>query len=89
MVQGVITGPFEISYVCDAFVDQGRFIGSDPVGFKCHMDAVYESENGILLCQEHEILFKQGSHRLTFVSPWGRTRQDGILNFISLTKQGE
>lgn len=78
----ISSGPFKIPFICDAFVDQYLYAGEDSVGYKCHDDAVYETENGILLCQEHAILFREGSGRLTFVEPWGRERQEEILKFI-------
>jgi hypothetical protein len=41
----------QIFYKCDFYVDQGRKIGDDPVGYKCSNDAVMELEIGALICK--------------------------------------
>jgi len=32
----------KLYYKCEAHIDQGRYIGDDPVGCKCSQDATYE-----------------------------------------------
>jgi len=36
--------------MCDGYIDQGRFIGDDPVGCKCSAPATRETEDGYDVC---------------------------------------
>jgi len=62
-------------HLCDAYVDQDRTIGGDPVGYKCSLPAEWESPEGVLLCAD----CIDNPHRCSFVSPWGKASQDAIL----------
>lgn len=49
---------------CDAYVDQGKYIGDDPVGYKCYQAAVHRVGDKDLCdwCYRHQsrITFKPG-----------------------------
>ena len=36
--------------ICDAYVDVGRYIGNDPIGYKCSLEASEKSREGYDLC---------------------------------------
>lgn len=38
-------------YMCDAYVDQEKMTGPNPVGYKCSRPATYEIKSGHLLCE--------------------------------------
>lgn len=67
-------------YKCDALVDQDRYIGSDPVGYKCSRDAVNEV-GGALLCEFCREIWLNEPSRLSFVRI-GRYYQDKIYSEI-------
>lgn len=69
-----------VEYLCDAYIDQGRYIGEDPVGYKCMNPARFEVETDKrLICQSCAILTELEPLRLTFKEPWGREYQSKIF----------
>ena len=50
---------------CRAMIDQGRRIGSDPVGHGCIM-AAYSMHKGFPLCEHHTVMIQQEPERVSF-----------------------
>jgi hypothetical protein len=72
--------PVRIPLKCEAFIDQGRKIGDDPVGYSCHLPAVTENEEGYLLCAYCADLYQVLSPRLSFLpGPHGVDVQAQLL----------
>lgn len=70
----------KVPFKCDMLVDQGRYIGEDPVGHACSNDAVYEaSEGGPLLCESCRDLLFSEPFRLTLVAPFGKEYQRRVI----------
>jgi hypothetical protein len=66
---------------CAGLIDQGRYVGGDPVGHACHDDAeetFWEGGLGWLLCASCAALARADSPRLTL--PWWRAflGDDGV-----------
>ena len=75
---------FKIPFRCDALVDQKRYIGEDPVGYKCSREAKWEAPDGFLLCDGCLAMFKDPKqiYRLTFVPPYGAAYQKGVVDYV-------
>lgn len=71
--------PITIPFRCDALLDQGRYIGPDPVGHKCSRPATWElyDGHGPLFCDHCRGLWldPREKHRVTFGPSYGRTVQ--------------
>ena len=65
---------FEVKLICDALVDQNKYIGDDPVGHACFNEAKYETAwidgEPILLCEECSQILLTDLARLTFLTPY-------------------
>lgn len=72
-----------IPFTCDFYVDQGRKIGDDPVGYKCSNDAVYEGTNGALMCN---LCLHLESGRIQLGSHYGKEYQIRIMASLLETK---
>jgi len=51
---------------CDALVDQNRYIGKDPVGYKCMNTAIYGVYKGKYLCQDCFEMIMEKTGRVSF-----------------------
>lgn len=60
-----MTTTITVPYRCDMLVDQGRSIGSDPVGYKCYSPAEWEAQD-YLFCDSCRRMLATEPHRLTF-----------------------
>lgn len=70
-----------IAFKCEGLIDQGRYIGDDPVGSACCQDATKETPSGYLLCDRCTELLVSGSPRLTFLGgPHGIEYQQEIVS---------
>lgn len=58
---------FPTMTLCDILIDQGKYIGNDPVGFACTNEAKYEI-NSIHICERCFDLIKLEPSRVTFIS---------------------
>ena len=57
----------KLPYRCSALIDQGRYIGEDPVGHACYHKAIKEL-NGELICSTCETwLNSSKGRRVTFL----------------------
>lgn len=68
--------------MCDMLVDQERYIGVDPVGYKCSAPAVFESAEGYLFCEECNHTLTNEPARLTFPRVYGRAAQERSIRKI-------
>lgn len=74
-----------IPFCCDALVDQDRFIGEDPIGYKCSSNAVYETtinKKDVLICLGCHTIFKEEPDRITFSNYTGIERQNELIRKI-------
>jgi hypothetical protein len=59
--------------MCDAYVDQGRYIGEDPVGYKCCQYATnkYWGVPGLCLdlCNDCLVMIRTEPERIKFILP--------------------
>lgn len=56
---------YDTEYIlCDARIDQGRYIGEDPIGYGCSNQAKYEI-GGLHLCEECKTMLKDEPERIT------------------------
>ena len=55
-----------ISLTCECLIDQGRYIGLDPVGYHCSNDAVREHSGGFIICAGCLAMLRDAPHRVTF-----------------------
>jgi hypothetical protein len=76
MVRRMTTVP----WLCDALVDQNRYIGKDPVGYKCSRPAAFEHTLGFLLCEECREMLDSG--RITVPSQFGREYQKAVFDSV-------
>ena len=66
----------EISFFCEALVDQDRKVGLDPVGYYCSARAVYRLPDGHLLCGRCAVLLDHCPERISFgPGPFGEEYQ--------------
>ena len=69
-----------IPFKCDSFIDQGLYIGEDPIGHSCSNDATKELDE-ILLCDSCVEILKDNPERLSFYPGMtGKKRQIETLN---------
>lgn len=54
-----------IAYKCEALLDQGHYIGDDPIGSACANDADFVY-NGVAVCGHCKILIEQEPRRVSF-----------------------
>jgi hypothetical protein len=55
---------YPIKKYCDGLIDQGRFIGSDPVGHRCVEPPIVVDRYGHFICESCEKMLSTG--RVTF-----------------------
>lgn len=67
-------------YICDMLVDQDRYIGKDPVGYKCSNVASYELSIGLLICDSCFDLLRNTPHRINMPKLGGKLIQDKIIS---------
>lgn len=72
---GLLKPERDLPYVCDGLVDQGRYIGDDPVGYKCSRKAMWFDERGRLWCA----YCYENPDRVQFIPPWGIDTQDTMI----------
>lgn len=66
---------YKMHYMCEALVDQDRYIGTDPVGYSCsHMGVVEvnhpeDQTYGWLLCNRCNEMSMNEPHRITLRGP--------------------
>ncbi len=80
-----------IYYPCEALLDQGRYIGDDPIGHSCCNDSVYEFA-GHVVCIECKLILEQEPERVSFyedgstlesrVAAWKRTVQNMLSSEV-------
>lgn len=75
---------FTISMICECLVDQNRYIGSDPIGYKCSRPAAHEMECGdgrkFLICAECFQMTLTEPDRIDFHSlPLGSEGQQKLI----------
>jgi len=51
--------------MCDAFIDQGKYIGDDVIGFKCCKIATVKTKDGTDLCDTCFQLLSEEPQRVT------------------------
>ncbi len=58
-----------IAPLCNAYIDQNRYIGKDPVGHKCSGPARWETSEGYLICSECKKMLAEEPGRVSFIGP--------------------
>lgn len=70
---------FEIPFMCEMLVDQNRYVGDDPVGYRCTQAAAYEAPAGFLLCEGCKEKLDREPHRITLPRPpFGKAYQEEL-----------
>lgn len=78
-------------FFCEMLLDQGRFIGGDPVGRKCQNQATHELKmSGHLICESCSKLLEEEPERVT-IPPiaYGREGQKRLAEHILASMLGK
>ena len=75
-----------INFICDMLIDQGRYIGGDPMGFKCTNSATLKIGNH-LLCDRCKQLYLNRSQRLHFPRNGTYLQQKKMIEEIAIVEE--
>ncbi len=67
--------------MCNMLIDQGRYIGTEPLGSVCYNEATWETAEGYLVCDRCREMIKANSDRVSFpLRPFGVEQQKVAIN---------
>lgn len=84
-----MTDTINIPFTCNMLIDQNRYIGEDPVGYKCSRAARWESD-GYLVCDICREMFATEPERITVpLTPYTKEQQEAYIKQMLETFQAK